>query len=130
MNKRNLVYWLSTSAVGLVLVVSGAFAAFHYPQMDNALKRLGYPTYFGTLLGTGKLAGVAVLLAPGLPRLKEWAYVASGIVMLSASYSHFMSGDGWLALEPLGFFGALIVSYLTRPASRRWNIPARVPAHA
>jgi hypothetical protein len=52
-------------------------------------------------------------------KLKEWAYVGFGITVISASYSHWFSGDGLMALEPLVTFAALVVSYLTRPADRR-----------
>jgi hypothetical protein len=51
--------------------------------------------------------------------LKEWAYVGCAITILSACYSHYSSGDGLLALEPLVTFGALLASYAFRPASRR-----------
>src|SRR5713101_1617665 len=96
--------------------------------MMKALAHLGYPPYFSDLLGAGKLVGVCVLLAPGLVKLKEWAYVGFGITVLSACYSHFQSGDGLMALEPLVTFGALVVSYLFRPASRRSLDPA-FPGH-
>ncbi|MCU1299605.1 MAG: DoxX family protein, partial [Acidobacteriaceae bacterium] len=56
--------------------------------------------------------------APGLTELKEWAYVAFGITVLSACYSHYNAGDGWLALEPLVTFAALMISYRTRPTIR------------
>jgi hypothetical protein len=69
-----------------------------------------------SLLGLGKLIGVCVLLAPGLQKpgltkLTEWAYVAFGITVLSTCYSHYNAGDGWLALEPLVTFAALMISY-------------------
>jgi hypothetical protein len=91
--------------------------------MMNALAHLGYPVYFGGLLGTAKLIGVVVLLIPGCVRLKEWAYAAFGITVLSATYSHFCSGDGLMALEPMVTFAALVVSYFTRPEERRRNQP-------
>jgi hypothetical protein len=88
--------------------------------MMQALDHLGYPAYFSDLLGVGKLIGVCVLLVPGIARLKEWAYVAFGITILSASYSHLLSGDGLMALEPLVTFAALVISYWMRPADRKF----------
>jgi hypothetical protein len=73
----------------------------------------------------GKLVGVCVLLVPGIAKLKEWAYVAFGITILSASYSHLLSGDGLLALEPLVTFAALVISYLLRPPHRKFLIPVQ-----
>src|SRR5258708_28691683 len=110
------------------MTISGGLAVTHAPPMMKALAHLGYPAYFSNLLGVAKLLGVCVLLAPGLVKLKEWAYVGFGIVVLSACYSHFLSADGVLALEPLVTFAALVVSYLTRPASRRFLYPTPVTA--
>lgn len=119
MKKRNVGYWLATGFVALIMAASGALAILHVPQYMEALKHLGYPPYFADLLGVGKLTGVAILLAPRLGRPKEWAYAAFGITVLAACYSHLSSGDGWLALDPLVAFTALVISYAWRPASRR-----------
>src|SRR6266853_314633 len=113
MKQRSIAYWTATVFVSCVIGISGILAITHAGLMMKALSHLGYPRYFSNLLGIGKLAGVFVLLAPGMPRLKEWAYVGCGITILSASYSHYSSGDGLLALE------ALVISYICRPATRR-----------
>src|SRR5260370_33734268 len=76
------------------------------------------------MLGASKLAAVCVLLLPAIVRLKEWAYAGFGITILSASYSHLLSGDGLLALEPLVTFAALVLSYSMRPPSRTFFHPA------
>ena len=120
--KRRLVgYWIATGLLGLIMGISGVLALSHRPGYAQALAHLGYPRYFSNLLGVGKLAGVVVLLAPGAARWKEWAYAAFGVVVVSAAYSHFQSGDGWLrAAEPLLVAGtALVISYRLRPADRR-----------
>jgi NhaP-type Na+/H+ or K+/H+ antiporter len=119
MKQRSIAYWTATVFVSCVIGISGILAITHAGLMMKALSHLGYPRYFSNLLGIGKLAGVFVLLAPGMPRLKEWAYVGCGIAILSASYSHYSSGDGLMALEPLVTFAALVISYMYRPASRR-----------
>jgi hypothetical protein len=121
--KREIVYWASTAFVAFIMTISGALAIRHTPQFMRALEHLGYPPYFANLLGIGKLAGIAVLLAPRLGRFKEWAYAGFGITVLSACYSHFSSGDGLLALEPLATFIALVISYVERPANRRSGRP-------
>lgn len=119
MTKRNSIYWISTVFVVLIMSVSGGLAICHARPFMKALTHLGYPSYFSNLLGIGKLIGLCVLLAPGLPRMKEWAYVAFGVTVLAACYSHYSSADGWLALEPLVTFAALVLSYRMRPDSRR-----------
>jgi hypothetical protein len=122
--EKKKTYWVATAFVVFIMTISGTLALIHAPAMMKALAHLGYPPYFSYLLGVGKLTGVCVLLAPGKAKLKEWAYTGFGITVLSASYSHFSSGDGLMALEPLVTFAALVVSYVTRPASRRFRLPA------
>ena len=124
MRAKSIKYWTATVFVGCVMGISGGLAISHAAPMMNALAHLGYPRYFANLLGVGKIAGVFVLLAPGMQRLKEWAYVGCGITILSASYSHYSSGDGLLALEPLVTFAALVNSYMCRPAGRRLQAQA------
>jgi hypothetical protein len=116
---KTVGYWVTTGFVAVIMGISGGLALTHTAAFMKALAHLGYPTYFSNLLGIGKITGVCVLLMPGLPRIKEWAYVAFGITVLSACYSHFSSGDGLLALEPLVTFAALTGSYTLRPAERR-----------
>jgi len=120
MNIRKTTYWTTTLFVAFIMASSGILAITHAPAMMKALAHLGYPVYFSDLLGVAKLLGVCVLLVPGLTRLKEWAYVGFGIIVLSASYSHLLSGDGRMALEPLVTFAALVVSYVTRSAEKRF----------
>lgn len=124
MKSKNTVYWVTTAIVALVMTISGGLALVHAPAMMKGLAHLGYPVYFSNLLGAAKLAGVCVLLLPGWPRLKEWAYVGFGITVLSAVYSHLLSGDGLKALDPLATFAALAASYLTRPRDRRFFLPS------
>jgi uncharacterized membrane protein len=125
MNWRRIAYWIATAFVAVIMASSGILALTHTPSFMKALIHLGYPTYFSDLLGVGKLIGVVVLIVPGIKKLKEWAYVAFGITVLSACYSHYSSGDGWMALEPLATFAALVVSYTTRPAPRRMETVAQ-----
>jgi hypothetical protein len=119
---KKTAYWISTTFVGVIMTTSGVLALTHAPAMMKALAHLGYPAYFSNFLGVAKLAGVCVLLVPGWARLKEWAYAGFGITILSACYSHLLSGDGFLALEPLITFVALLTSYLTRPPDRRFFV--------
>src|SRR5258708_7836714 len=118
MRGKTVTYWSATIFVAGIMTISGGLAITHASPMMKALAHLGYPRYFSNLLGVGKLAGVCVLLAPGLPRIKEWAYTGFAITILSACYSHLCSGDGLLALEPLVTFAALVVSYVSRYSVR------------
>ena len=120
MKRQTVVYWICTGWVACVMTISGALALFQHPQMMKALARLGYPAYFSGLLGLAKLAGTTVLLLPKMPRLKEWAYAGFGIVTISAAYSHWRAGDGWMALDPLVTLAAIAVSYAMRTEEKQW----------
>jgi hypothetical protein len=122
MKIKKTVYWVTTIWVVGVMAISGMLSVIHEPRMMEGFAHLGYPAYFANLLGVAKLLGVCVLPAPGWVRLKEWAYAGFGITILSASYSHLLSGDGLQALEPLATLAALAASYLTRSVDRRFFV--------
>jgi uncharacterized membrane protein YphA (DoxX/SURF4 family) len=75
---------LLLSAVPDVLRIPGALLVF---------KHLGYPPYLLVFLGTAKILGVAAVLAPGLPRIKEWAFAGLTFDVTGALYSHLSGGD-------------------------------------
>ncbi|MEO7716040.1 MAG: DoxX family protein [Capsulimonas sp.] len=125
MKAKSITYWTTTTVVMFVMTVSGLLALLHAPAMMTGLAHLGYPPYFSNLLGVAKIIGVIVVLAPGLTLFKEWAYSGFAIVVISAFYSHLLSGDGLNALEPLVIFAILEISYFTRPDSRRLVFPAK-----
>ena len=59
----------------------------------TVFRHLGYPPYLLLFLGTAKILGVAAVLAPGLPRLKEWAFAGLTFDLIGALYSHVSVGD-------------------------------------
>jgi hypothetical protein len=113
MKKNQIIYWVTTGLVGLMMAFS-ASQYFTNPQMMEAFKHLGFPDYFRVELGALKFIGALVLLVPQVPaRIKEWAYAGFGIVLISAAYSHFSIGDAMSAVvTPLVVFGVLCVSYV------------------
>ncbi|MFF0490969.1 DoxX family protein [Nocardia sp. NPDC003482] len=60
----------------------------------DTLVHLGYPVYFLTLLGVGKVAALAAILTPGHPRTREWAYAGLFFIYAGAAISHLTVGDG------------------------------------
>ncbi len=87
-----------------------------YPIMVD----LGYPSYLATILGTAKILAAVVLLAPGLPRLKEWAYAGILINMIGAAASHVAMHQSITNLiAPAMFAGLAILSWALRPPTRR-----------
>jgi hypothetical protein len=125
MNKRNIAYWVSTGLVALAFAFGGVVDLMASPEVVEGLAHLGYPAYFAKILGVWKVLGVAAILAPGLPRLKEWAYAGMIFDLTGASVSHAASGDDLAKILVPLILGAIVVaSWALRPASRRLAAPA------
>lgn len=96
------------------------------PFLDTAT-HLGYPAYFMSVLGVWYVSAGLVLLAPRLPRVKEWAYAGLVFNYTGAAASHIWVGDGAEKLiGPMIFLGLTAASWALRPPSRRdFRLPAR-----
>ena len=121
MTKRNkIIYWIATIWLALGMTSTGIVQLLNIKEETEFILRLGYPEYFLTILGVSKLLGVAVLLVPRFPLLKEWAYAGFVFTMLGALYSHSLNESA--AAE---IFGSALLLTLTalswyfRPAERR-----------
>jgi hypothetical protein len=122
---RTTAYWAATVPVAAELGLGGVWDITRSPEVREVVERLGYPGYFLVILGIWKVLGMAALVAPGLPLLKEWAYAGIVFADTGAIASHLVVGYrlGELTiLVPL--LASTVLSWSTRPASRR--TPARV----
>ena len=90
-------------------------------HVADVVTHLGYPVYLLMILGTWKVFGGITLFAPGLPRLKEWAYAGFTFAWISAFVAHYLAKDGLKAFMPVILLALLAVSYVTRPSSWQWN---------
>ncbi len=115
---RKIAYWVST---GLLAAMS-AFAALSYlsgsAQAVEGFAHVGYPQQLRIILGIAKLLGAIVLVIPGVPRFKEWAYAGFTFAWISAFIAHYLAHDGPRAFTPLVLLALLAVSYVTRPSNR------------
>lgn len=132
MDKRTLAYWVTTVVFCLVLAFSGIAHFGRIDFMVESMTGLGYPVYFMSIIGLAKLLGVATLIAPGLPLLKEWAYAGFAFNLSGAVASHLFVGDPLSEFAPpAGLLLVATASYLLRPTSRRLsNVPALANAAA
>jgi hypothetical protein len=119
---RTIGYWITTGLFAAAFLASGAAELTSAPAVVAATRALGYPLYLVTLLGVWKVLSVPALLAPGLPRLKEWAYAGIFFDLTGAAVSHAISGDppGKVA-TPLAFLLLAAASWVLRPPSRAWK---------
>ena len=74
---RQVAYWIPTALGALAMLGSAAANLSGAPEVVESLKKLGMPTYLPMILGTWKVLGALTILAPKLPRLKEWPTRAS-----------------------------------------------------
>ena len=117
---RKIGYWVATALTALAMLAGGVGDILLPPEVVEILASLGYPDYAGQIIGTGKvIAGVAIL-APKLPRLKEWAYAGIVIDLIGASWSHAASGHtAQDIITPIIVLAIALASWWLRPADRK-----------
>lgn len=120
MKKSSVIYAMTTTMTCVVYTGSGIANLLHFRYVTEAMAHLGYPPFFMTLLGAWKLLGAIIVVAPRLPRLKEWAYAGMLVDLVSASASRAHAGDGpAMVIVPLLILCAVLASWALRPPSRR-----------
>jgi hypothetical protein len=124
MNARTVAYWVTTAFLVFNILSGGLAELLQLSGNASGMIALGYPLYVMTILGVWKVLGTIALLAPRLPRLKEWAYAGIFFNMTGAAVSHLVVGD-----EPWHFYYTSFVALLTlvswalRPESRVLGAP-------
>jgi len=129
---RTIAYWTFTLLVAfenaagamwtfarLIPGINHLHASFAFTEyLRVMLAHLGYPQHFKYILGPWQLACAATLLAPRLPRVKEWAYAGAFFNYYSAFVSHLFAGDPPdIPAAVLAVFA--VVSWALRPPDRR-----------
>ncbi|MGH7298365.1 MAG: DoxX family protein [Polyangiaceae bacterium] len=85
---RLRLYWITTALTALAFDVPGVGNLVRAAHIAQDMAHLGYPPYFLTVLGTWKILGAIVIVAPRFPRLKEWAYAGMIFDMIFATILH------------------------------------------
>lgn len=126
MKMEKIGYWAATGLVAFAFAFGGVVDLARPPAMVAGMQELGYPAYFLLILGVWKLLGVAAVLAPRLPRLKEWAYAGMVFDLTGAAASHAAAGDPTSKIVvPLVLLGLVVASYVLRPAGRALELIER-----
>ena len=118
---RKIAYWVTTGLIAAMSVFAGFVYLSGGPEAVRGFAHVGYPQQLRVILGIAKILGAIILVVPGLARVKEWAYAGFTFAWISASIAHYLAKDGAKAFMPLVMLVLLIISYVTRPASRQWN---------
>src|SRR5262245_55916459 len=91
---RTIAFWATTFVVVFELVAGSVWNLQQIEWVHLQLNHLKYPPYFTYILGAWLIGGAAAIIAPGFPRLKEWAYAGSFFHFSGAVVSHLLAGDG------------------------------------
>ena len=125
MKLKMIAYWTTTTLIaletfagGILDLTHGRAGVFSVPGVDNVLLSLGYPVYVLAILGIWKIPGAITLVAPGLLRLKEWAYAGIVFELSGAAASHAFSGHRQEVIAPLVLLGVALASWALRPPNR------------
>jgi hypothetical protein len=117
MKARSIAYWVTTVLFALAMGASGIADLVHAPPLVEGFGHLGYPVYLLTLLGVWKMLGIVAMLAPGFPRLKEWAYAGFFFELTGAVFSHVAASDPNFA-PPIALALLGLASWALRPSNR------------
>ena len=132
MSAKTAAYWAVTILGPASFVIGGYLHLTRDPQVMATLAHLGYPAYFATIMGVWKLLGAIAIVAPGFPRLKEWAYAGFFFDLTGAAATRAFVGDGVAdILAPLAFLALVMASRALAPHRRQPSAePVNLPAAA
>ena len=117
---KSIAYWTTTILGPTSFVIGGVINLMPTEQAVATLQHLGYPSYFASILGLGKLLGAIAVVIPRFPRLKEWAYAGFFFNLTAAAVSRAAVGDSAADIvAPLVFLALVLASWALRPASRK-----------
>ena len=130
MSKRNkIIYWVATGWLALGMVSTGAVQLLRHKEGAGGLDsitQLGYPIYFLTILGIGKILGAIAVLIPKFPLLKEWTYAGFFFAMTGAIFSHLAMHNSLSEIFPALLLLILtLISWYFRPLDRKMNSEKR-----
>jgi hypothetical protein len=123
MRTKAIAYWMTTLIIAAELISGGVLDLARTGSTVATLHHLGYPTYLLSILGPLRILAAGALLAPGLPRLKEWAYAGTFFELTGAALSFAaVGGSTGNVVTPLLLAACAIASWALRPPSRTLGV--------
>jgi putative oxidoreductase len=110
---RSVISWVIQILLAAVYVLAAFGKLISKPQVIGMFRHWGFPDKFYLVIGVLELLGAIGLL---IPRLASYAAAGLIVLMIGATATHLINGEGLQVLRPLLFivFLALVV-YLRRP---------------
>jgi uncharacterized membrane protein YphA (DoxX/SURF4 family) len=126
MKKTKIIYWIFTILFAVMMVGSAIPDIISSPVAVEGFAQIGMPAYLLPFLGVAKVLGVAAILIPGYPRIREWAYAGLVFDLVGATYAIKASGQpvtNWIFMViPLALAaGSYIFYYKMRKAGTENN---------
>lgn len=117
--RKNIGYWIITIMLCFCML-GGVGQLFQVKEVVDGFVKLGYPTYFISVIGFWKVMAIIAILIPRFPLLKEWAYAGIFFAMTGASISHIAVNDSaFHIIVPLIIAGLAVCSWYLRPMTRK-----------
>src|SRR5258705_7149629 len=110
--RRQTAAAIVTGLFAVMMALSGVLYICGLRQVQGGIHALGYPDYFMRFLGLAELLGATALIAPRMPRLREWAYAGFAFDLIAALVSHSATGTTTHAGPALIALALLAASYL------------------
>ncbi len=113
MKKVNIAYWIVTVLFAAFMIFTAIPDITLPPDVVKIMhEELGYPMYIIPFIGVAKIIGSLIILIPGFPRIKEWAYAGLFIDLAGATYSNLsLKFDAFVIVFMLICFGFFFASY-------------------
>lgn len=110
-NKIKIAYWIVTVLFAGFMLFSAIPDILLTPDVIKFIVDLGYPLYFIQFIGIAKALGAIVILIPGFPRIKEWAYAGLVFDLVAAMYSIAATSGAATSMPILLFLAFAFASY-------------------
>lgn len=111
---RQKAFWAVTALFAAGMFFGGFVDIFSQAAVDG-LAMLGYPAYFGVIIGVAKILGAVALVVRRFPILTEWAYAGFAFDLIGAAWSHAAVEGFAAAAMVLPFLVLLAASYRLSP---------------
>lgn len=111
MIKQKYIYWVSTTILFGMLIVTGVLYFVFYDTLVMYFERYGYQTYLIYPLAVAKIVGALVILYNKNRLLKEFAYAGFFFNFILAFFAHYMINE----FDPFPTISMLLllISYFT-----------------
>jgi uncharacterized membrane protein YphA (DoxX/SURF4 family) len=110
MKKTKITYRIFTGLLSITMIMTSVPDVLSVPGAVAIFRHLGYPQFLIPSVGVAKLLAVLAILAPGFPRLKEWANAGLVFDLTGAVYAGLSVGDPITAWLPVSIGYILIAA--------------------